>query len=220
VKAIVLCHRVEELPLVKLAASIGETTVIAVAPPGAATEALLQQARGAARVIRLWDEAMESTDYLGVGYTLAATVRTVLGGDLQANPAVIFYGDEGRGAVGPAVAERLGVPHLGDVIGASIVEGRVVARRRSGPVVRLYAAKPPVVLCALPSPADGEGAAPPSIENWNLGQAGLTGAELAYRKRFRPHPSSGPEAQPRTLADVSALIERLRADGVLQGAKG
>jgi electron transfer flavoprotein beta subunit len=225
-RAIALLTRESELPLVSLAASLGEITAIAVAPPGEAIEAVLAdaRARGAERAIRLWDDAMETTDYLGVAYALAATVRTVLGGDLTANPAVILCGDEGRGAVGPAVAERLAIPHLGEVIGAQIDDGRVVARRRSGSVVRLYAARPPLVLCAstVAGEAKAKVAQPGAsmTESWGLGQAGLTGAELAYRKRFRPHPSAGPESKARVFTDVSALVERLRADGVLTGPKG
>jgi electron transfer flavoprotein alpha/beta subunit len=222
-RAIALIHRSSELPLVRLGVSLGETIAIAVAPPGEAIESVLVEARkaGAARTVRLWDDAVDSTDYLGVAYTLAAAVRTVLGGDLTANPAVILCGDEGRAAVGPAVAERLAVPHLGDVLGASMMDARVVARRRSGSLIRLYAARPPVVLCVSVADATTANAgAPPagaagSTEEWTLTQAGLTGAELAYRKRFRPQPSPGPTPSARVFSDVAELIERLRADGVL-----
>jgi electron transfer flavoprotein alpha/beta subunit len=218
-RAIALIHRAEELPLVKLGVSIGETTAICVSPPGEQIEAVLADARtaGAVRTVRLWDNAVEMTDYLGVGYTLAAAVKTVLGGDLTANPAVILCGDLGRGAVGAAVAERLGIPHLGDVVGASMMEARVVARRRSGALVRLYASRPPVVLCVSSADvtATGTANATGTTEAWTLQQAGLTGAELAYRKRFRPLPSAGPVQSAKVFADVAQLVERLRADGVL-----
>lgn len=220
-RVVALVHRASELPLVRLGVSLGETTVVAVAPPGDAIEAVLSEARrlGAARTVQLWDAAVESTDYLGVAYALAATVRTLLGGDLAGNPAVVLAGDDGRGAVGPAVAERLSVPHLGDVIGASMMEARVVARRHSGAVVRLYAARPTVVLCVCTGDVSANASANPnasgSTESWTLQQAGLTGAELAYRKRFRPQWAPGPTPSPRLFKDVPALVERLRADGVL-----
>ena len=219
-RAIALVHRADELPLVKLGTTLGETTVLCVAPPGEQIESVLAEARklGAARTVRLWDDVVESTDYLGLGYTLAAMVKTVLGGDMTADPAVILCGDAGRAAVGPALAERLGIPHLGDVVGASMMEARVVARRRSGAVVRLYASRPPVVLCVSSyDPPAGDKPQPDkgTTEAWALGQAGLTAAELAYRKRFKPQPSEGPAQAAKVFADVAQLVERLRADGVL-----
>jgi hypothetical protein len=54
-----------------------------------------------------------------------------------------------------------------------------------------------------------------TTEAWTLAQAGLTGAELAYRKRFRPQPVAGPTPSPRVFPNVAELVERLRADGVL-----
>lgn len=225
-RTVALVHRRADLPLVKLAAQLGDTTVVAVAPPGDATEELLAQARadGAVRTIRIWDDAMEATDYLGVAYALSATIRAVMG-DLGTPPVLVLCGDGGRGAVGPAVAERLSLPHLGEVVGVQAMEGRIVAKRRSGPVVRLYAGRPPLVLCVAQAPADaaapeaaGWTAAAGSTEVWTLGQAGLTAAELSYRKRFRPHPSPGPSPSPRVFADVAALVERLRADGLLTGS--
>jgi electron transfer flavoprotein alpha/beta subunit len=225
VRAVALVHQPEDLALVRLATGLGETLVVSVAAPSEAIEQLLQQARtaGAVRTVRLWDDAMQATDYLGVAFTLAATVRAVLG-DLAARPTVVLCGDGGRGAVGPAVAERLGLPHLGEVVGASMMDDRVVARRRSGTVVRLYAGKPPSVLCVAAAPTESPAAeaggwtsAVGETEVWTLGQAGLTGAELSYRKRFKPHPSLGPVGAPRLFADVAQLAARLQADGLLSG---
>jgi len=218
-----LLHRATELHVVRIAASLGETTAVTIAAAGTAADELLQEAvsAGAVRCVRLWDDALAATDYLGVAYTLAATVRA-LAGDLVERPAVVVCGDRGRGAVGPALAERLGVPHLGDVVGAQVTDGRVVARRRSGPLVRLYAAKPPVVLCVAGehrpgalTEAAGWTAAVADTEVWTLAQAGLTGAELAYRKRFRPQPQEGPRGQPKLFPDAAALAARLRDDGLL-----
>lgn len=225
-RTVALIHALEDLAALRLGTALGELTVITVAPPSDAAEALLSRARddGAARTVRLWDESLAATDYLGVAYALAATVRTALK-DVVAQPTVILCGDRGRGAVGPALAERLQVPHLSDVIGAQLVDGRVVARRRAGAVVRLYAARPPVVLCvsalagALAKPeAAGWTAAAVSTEEWTLEKVGLTPAELSYRKRFRPHPAPGPTATPRVFADAPSLLERLRSDGLLSGS--
>ena len=134
-------------------------------------------------------------------------------------------GNSGDGTLLPAVAERLSLPHLGEVVGASMMDERVVARRRSGTVVRLYAGKPPIVLCLAAAPSESAGAeagawtsAVGSTEVWTLGQAGLTSAELSYRKRFRPHASAGPTGAPRVFPDAPSLVARLLADGLLSGS--
>lgn len=236
IRAVALLGASGDLAVVRVAAGLGETTVVTLAPPGGAVDELLASARaaGAARLVRLWDEAVESTDYLGVAFALAGTVRALVG-DLTASPTapaqpvVIVCGDGGRGAVGPAVAERLGVPHLGEVVGAQVIESRVVARRRSGTMVRMYGGAPPLVLCVAPvalarAAAPSEAAAWTSAakdsgeaEVWTLDRIGLTSAELAYRKRFRPQPAPGPVATPLRFANARELVARLRSDGVLPG---
>jgi electron transfer flavoprotein alpha/beta subunit len=222
-RAVVLAHHTGELHVIRLAVSLGETTVVAVMPPGEKADELFNQARdaGVTRCVRLWDDSLSSTDYLGVAYTLAATVRAVAG-DLHAKPTVVLCGDRGRGAVGPAVAERLAVPHLGDVVGATITDGKLVVRRRSGLRVRMYAGKTPAVLCVagesrpqVAPEAAGWTAAVAETEEWTLGKAGLSPAELGYRRRFKPHPSSGPTSAPRVFADAASLAARLRADGLI-----
>jgi hypothetical protein len=208
-----LVSRAEDGCVVRAAAMLGATTVVSIAPPD--RDAVLRGARavGASRVVRLWDPALEATDYLGVAYALAATVRA-LAGDLAAEPTVILCGGRGRGAVGPAVAERLSLPHLGEVVSATAVEGRVVVKRRDAGVVRLYSGVPPMVLCVAGverlASVDGDG-----VDEWTLAQSGLTPTELSYRRRFKPHAAPGPHAAPRRFADARALAERLRADGLL-----
>jgi electron transfer flavoprotein alpha/beta subunit len=218
-----LVHRPEELGLIPLGKQLGEVTAITVAPPDEKIEALLGHARGlgASRTVRMWDPSMETTDYLGVAYALAATVRALFapGAELAGAGVIVLCGSEGRGAVGPAIAERLAVPHLSEVVAAEQMDDRVVAKRRSGAVVRMYAAKPPVVLCAAPPPLQGAIPAAGETEVWTLGQAGLTAAELSYRKRFRPHTATGPKAQPRVFTDAAQLAARLKADGLLAGGR-
>lgn len=219
-RACALVHRKEDLALVPHAAAIGETLVVAAAPAGEPADRLFGAARalGAGRLVRVWDESLEATDYLGVAYTLAATVRAALG-DLTEAGAVILCGDAGHGAVGPAVAERLGLPHLGGVIGLSVDGGRVVVRRREGAVAKLYAAAAPMVLCMRQAAPPPEQTATAEPEVWAIGRAGLTAAELLPRRRFRAQPAPGPEASPRRFDDAAALARRLRDDGLVPGGR-
>src|SRR5256885_2134004 len=55
------------------------------------------------------------------------------------------------------------------------------------------------------------------IESWALTKVGLSGAELSYRKHFRPQPIKGPIPTPRQFGDAAALAKRLRADGLVRG---
>jgi len=231
-RAIALVRNAADLVAARVAVGLGDTTVIALAPDSPAIEELLGETRtlGATRCVRLWDEALASTDYLGVAIALAGTIRSVCG-ELASTATVIVCGDQGRGAVGPALAERLGLPHLGAVIGAELVDGRLVARRREGEVVRLYAAKPPVVVhvsavvapskeAASAAEAAGWTEAVTTTEVWDLAKAGVPAHELAYRRRYRTeHPTTeggapAPAARPRLFSSAAALAARLRDDGL------
>jgi electron transfer flavoprotein beta subunit len=215
-RAIALVHRAADLALVRAAASLGSCTAVAVAPDVEA-QPLLSAARaaGAARVVQLWDGALEGNDYLAVATALAATVRSVAG-DAALPATLILAGDRGRGAVGPALAERMQLPLLGQVLAIERDGKRVMARRRFRTVIKLYAAELPAVVCLLVDENTPLPPAPPlELEPWGLARVGLTAAELTYRKRFLPHPSPGPEKVARRLPDARALAERLRADGLL-----
>jgi electron transfer flavoprotein alpha/beta subunit len=227
-RVVVLLRVPDDLVALKVGVSLGDTIALTLAPPGGEGEKLLAEARlaGAVRTIRLWDEALATTDYLGIAYALAATVRAALG-DLSNPPAAILCGDRGRSAVGAAVAERLGLPHLASVVGCGKMGERVVARRRAGGRVRLYAASPPLVLCVSDASVVDAGAteaagwasaaADAKDEVWSLAQAGLQPHELAYRKRFRAQPLKGPVSAPRVFTDARKLAERLKRDGLIGG---
>jgi len=242
-RALVLLAGREDLSLVAVGTSVGETTVLSLLPDTSDNEQLLHDARnlGAVRCIRLWDDSLGTTDFLGLGYTLAAAIKKAMG-DLAAPPTVILAGDRGRGAVGPTVADRLQLPHLGDVLSVKLLDDRVVARRRAQRegVVRLYAARPPMVLqirstagaaIEVPQPASSDEAAgwmeALSTEAWSLADVGITASELAYRRRFRPRTvaelgngRTPPVARPRVFASATDLLLRLQADGLVDHTGG
>lgn len=216
-RIVVLVRRAADASLVAAVKSLGEVVALCVAADAEARPVLAAaRAAGASRLVRVWDPALETTDYLGIAYALAAAVRAI--GDPAASPMLIVAGDRGRGAVGPAVAERLGVPLIGQVLAVELRDGKVVARRRARDVVRSYGSALPALVCVIVDPAAafavGEAG---EIESWTLSKVGLSGAELGYRKHFRPLPTKGPVPSPRKLEDAAALAARLRADGLLRG---
>ena len=222
-RAVALVKRAADVGLVRVAAALGGETVAIAVGAEADVQTVLAGARaaGAQRLVRLWDPGLETTDYLGVAYTLAAAIRAI--GDPATEPTVLLAGDRGRGVVGPAVAERLGVPLLGQVVGVALDDGKLVARRRGRNVVRTYASALPALCCLL---VDGDAAASEvaakdgsdDVEVWTLSKVGLSAAELSYRKHFASKPAKGPTPKPRKL-DVAALAAQLRAEGFVRGAK-
>jgi electron transfer flavoprotein alpha/beta subunit len=229
-RVVALIRRSADVGLVRAAAALGEVTALAALPDAPEASALLAAARaaGASRLVRLWEPALDRADYLGVAWALAAAVRAIAG-DVVTSPLLIVAGDRGRAAVGPAVAERLGVPLLGQVLTVELRDQRVVARRRARGLVRTFAAAPPALVC-MPLPIAGAasaataGAAAPAaagelaagdLEAWTLSKVGMSAAELAHRRRFAPTPAIGPTQRPLRLPTAAALIERLRDDGLL-----
>ena len=221
-RAIVLVKRAADVPVVSAAAALGgEVVALAVGAEADVLPVLAgARAAGATRLVRLWDPGLETTDYLGVAYTLAAAIRSI--GDPTSSPTLLIAGDRGRGVVGPAVAERLGVPLLGQVIALSLDDGKVVAKRRGRDVVRSYAAALPALVCLV---VDGDANAATSgdageVESWTLSKVGLSAAELSYRKHFATRPAKGPTPKPRKLDSVATLATQLRAEGLLRGTRG
>jgi electron transfer flavoprotein beta subunit len=204
-----------DLELIAHATRLGPTVALSATPaPGG--DALLCRAieLGAERAVRVWDELIGACDYLGIAHVLAAAARRIA----EDAPLLVLAGDRGRGAVGPAIAERLSVPHLCRVAQVVARDGRLVAKRRGQGIVRLYAAPPPAVLCLLlgaQPPAKVTEAQSRPIELWSLADVQVAREELHYRRRFRPRPGSAPPRQPALLPDVAALADRLAQSGLL-----
>lgn len=219
-RAIALVRRAADVQLVRAATAIGETLAIACGPePEVMPVLAAARASGATRLVRLWDPGLETTDYLGVAYTLAAAIRAA--GDATVADTAILAGDRGRGVVGPAVAERLGIPLLGQVRSVELREGKLFARRAARDVVRNYAAALPALCCMLvdertPAATGGDAG---EVELWTLSRVGLSAAELSYRKHFATRPTKGPVRTPRRFADVAALADALRAEGFVKDGR-
>jgi electron transfer flavoprotein beta subunit len=208
-RTVALLKRPSDLCAAKLAVRLGDAVVISVAPDGDAVRALLSGS-GARRAIRLWDDAIDGVDYLGVALALAGAIRAL--GDVD----LVVCGDEGTAAVGPALAERLGWPHLGRVLDVWVEDQKVFARRRAQNGLRKMVSAPPAVLCVAEDPSLTASAGELAIDSWTLEEAKLTAAELGYRKSFRPQRKDGNQREPHKFADVSALVARLRADGLVK----
>jgi electron transfer flavoprotein alpha/beta subunit len=217
-RAIALVRRAADVQLVRAAAALGETVALSCGPEAEVLPVLAAaRAAGATRLVRLWDPGLETTDYLGVAYTLAAAIRAV--GDPAGTPTVMLAGDRGRGVVGPAVAERLGVPLLGQVRAIELTDGKLVAQRLARDVVRRYAAALPALVSMLVDErvTTETGGDAGEVESWTLSRVGLSAAELSYRKHFATKPAKGPARKPRLFADVAALAATLRAEGFVKG---
>jgi electron transfer flavoprotein alpha/beta subunit len=96
----------------RLGLALGPVTALRAGPPE--DDALLQRAlrAGATRAVRLWDPVLAETDYLGLATALAAAARSL-------GRRLVIAGDGAEGAVGPALADRLDLPHLSGVLGAA-----------------------------------------------------------------------------------------------------
>lgn len=215
---LVLLDAADEGPLA-LALGLGPVIALRAGPPE--EEPLLRRALavGAARAVRLWDPVLAETDYLGLAAALAATARTL-------GARLLVAGDGVEGAVGPAVADKLDVPHLSAVLGARWLasgdEGaeRVLEVERRTTAGRQRLRGPgAAVLCVAAGGAAPEATASPdgNIEALSLYDVGLSAAELGHRRWLRAAPEATVVTRPQPLCFASAeeLIARLRRDGVL-----
>jgi electron transfer flavoprotein alpha/beta subunit len=220
-RAVALIGRPADVALVRAATAIGDTVALTARDEETARPLLAAaRAAGAKRLVRVWDPALETTDYLGLAYALAAAVRA--SGEL-ATTTVILAGDRGRCVIGPAVAERLSIPLLGRALGVELRDGKVVARRCGRDVVRSYSATPPALVCLTLDGSAGTAAAPgdvDDVESWTLSKVGLSAAELSYRKHFAPTPALAPTPEARRFDSIESLLERLRAEGLVRGGEG
>ena len=192
---------------------------------------------GCARAVRIDDSDLGDVDYLGLAQVLAKAVghvgaRLVVCGDRS--------GDEGAGAIGPALAELLEWSHLTAVVEVTVDgDGLLVMRHGDGVVQRLRMQLPAVLCVAAPPVAprttgetpevlDDEEPTPtparrrrvrtpvPTIDELDLADLGLDARAIAPRRT-----SSGKLRQvrargaPALASSATDLIARLREDRLL-----
>lgn len=193
-------------------------TAIAAGPTEDDDEALaLALACGADRAARVTDPILGSVDYHGVAAVLAAATRHLC----EPGPDLVLCGerssDEVQGAVGPAVAEKLGLVQLTgvtDVRPAPPGPGLLVTRELDGHVLTVRATPP--LLCTIARsphatrPMSGKAPTPSTLE---LETLGLSAAELRHRQAtLGAAVPLRPTRDVILLADPDALLKRLREE--------
>ncbi|MBL8625608.1 MAG: hypothetical protein JNK64_30125 [Myxococcales bacterium] len=199
-----------------------DAVAIAVGPARREDKVLAMALRaGCARAVRVSGDGIDDLDYLGVAEIVAAAVKK-LGAD------VVVCGDrsvdERLGALAPAAAELLAMPHVTAVRGARLEGGALdVDHHASGRIVTLRLPRPVVLaVCAPPSrggdapSAPAPPAAAQAIVAWELEDLGLDARRLAPRKALagRLRPLRGTR-QATILGSAAELVERLRQERVL-----
>lgn len=175
-------------------------------------------ARGAARVVSVTD-ASALLDQCATAGVLAAAVRSI--GDVDV--VLVADADEHPG-VGVALAAQLGWPVLADVLSAEVVDGRVVAVRRSGDTEETLAVPSPLVLVVA---AQGAETKAPGMKELLAARkrpvAATTLADLAVPAEdvLVSRGTRFPETSAARLFDgdpaqaARRLVDALRAEGVL-----
>jgi electron transfer flavoprotein beta subunit len=206
-----------------------QVTVLAAGPAEREDELLSAiLAAGANRALRVWDPCLDAVDYLGIGRVLAAAAR-------HAGFDLVIAGerseDEVQGAVGPAVAESLGVPHLTGVLDLT-ADGpptSVVATRREQGLVRRLRLPLPALVSVVRSPtrlpswgpavassATPDGGGAPAIEALEMASLGIQAMELKHRDRCLGRAQPVRVTRNATMvADGAELLSRLRGDRLL-----
>jgi hypothetical protein len=182
---------------------------IAASSLGAREPALVIALRaGCARAISVDLEPAE-VDYRALARGLAGAVGA-------AGPRLVLAGDQSetsrRGAVGPAIAEMLGLPHLSGVLAVDVVDAELRCRANLDGERRWFAVKLPALLCVR---AAGRPAPPPRrapgavVEHHEAGEIG----PRASGGRAVSVPPRGGAAIAESAAD---LVRRLREDHLLR----
>ncbi len=167
--------------------------LLAVALGSAAEDRVLAMAlrAGCDGALRVSDEGIEELDYLAKAEILAAALR-----HLGVDRAICGdrSQDELSGALGPALAERLGWPHLPAVLEAAAERADdgshalLVTCRGDGRQLRLRVRGPAVLCIAHTARADADSGrvstASGTIEQLTLDELGIDKARLAARTQY------------------------------------
>jgi electron transfer flavoprotein alpha/beta subunit len=164
----------------------GTVTVCTVGRARREEKALQEALKGFAnRAIRVSDSGADRLDYLGVARVVARVV------DRADQPYdAIVCGDRSEdclsGAVGPAVAELMGLPHLTGIVDVTLDDGVIASVRSTGQKLELKVQLPAVLCirdCARKLP-DAPKQAQGAVETLSFRDLDLGTKELAPRTRL------------------------------------
>lgn len=195
----------------------GHVTAVAVGPAKLEKRALDMALRaGCDRAIEVLYPGVDAVDYLGVARVLAAVARretfdvVIIGNRSQ---------DELVGAVGPAVAELLDVPHLGSVVDVSVSGDRITAIQRAGGKLHEFSCRPPLVACveafSRSLPAAARPADRAEIAEIELGALDIRATELSVRTDFAGSARSSRVRAATIVSGAAELMRRLAGDNRL-----
>lgn len=124
----------------------GQVTALSMGPARVSEALRSALAKGADGAVHINTEGAETDDALVVATALAAQIKAQDGFD------VVFTSTKGadsdRGAVGPMLAELLGVPYVGLVTSVEVEGGQLVCKRDvEGGVTETFTVSTPVVIC-------------------------------------------------------------------------
>ncbi|MBT8492060.1 MAG: hypothetical protein KJO07_03285 [Deltaproteobacteria bacterium] len=201
-----------------LAGSTGTVTVCTVGRARREEKALQLALKGYAnRAIRVSDSGADRLDYLGV-----ARVLTKVAQRLETACDAVVCGDRSEdglsGAVGPALAELMGLPHLSGIVDLEL-DGGVLASVRLDSRLLKFRVPLPAVLCIrdcsdqLPDAAgDPDG----SVETLSFRDLELGTKDLAPRTRLDGAMSVVRTGINATMVDdAQSLVARLTEDHLL-----
>ncbi len=124
----------------------GEVVALSLGPSRVSEALRSCLAKGADTAVHINTDGAETDDALVVASALAAQIQKMGGFD------VVFTSTKGsdsdRGAVGPMLAELLGVPYLGLVQSVEVEGGKLTCKRDiEGGITETFSVETPVVIC-------------------------------------------------------------------------
>lgn len=138
-------YALEEALRIKEARGEGEVTVISVGPPTAAQALRGCLAMGADKAIHVKTEAGAELDSLSLSRVLAAAIKDLGAELILAGKFAIGTDNQ---AIGPMLAEFLGLPHVSVITKLTIGEGSLTAEREIEGALEIHEASLPCVVTA------------------------------------------------------------------------